>query len=69
MTISPTMSLDPIMERMGREATSLREAEAMREVLAEHHAGQDVSAINEQDWLTAVGQMELIKQTGNEGMK
>ncbi|OLV19646.1 hypothetical protein BOO71_0002113 [Deinococcus marmoris] len=63
------MSLDPILERMGREATSLREAEAMREVLAEHYAGQDVTAINENDWLEAVGRMEQIKQTGNAGME
>lgn len=69
MEISRTMSLDPILERMGREATSLREAEAMREVLAEHYAGQDVSAIGEHDWLEAMGRMEQIKQTGNEGMK
>ncbi|WP_075830610.1 hypothetical protein [Deinococcus marmoris] len=69
MQISHTMSLDPILERMGREATSLREAEAMREVLAEHYAGQDVTAINENDWLEAVGRMEQIKQTGNAGME
>ncbi|CAM3439006.1 hypothetical protein DESA109040_12640 [Deinococcus saxicola] len=69
MQISRTMSLDPILERMGREATSLREAEAMREVLAEHYAGQDVTAINEHDWLEAVGRMEQIKQTGNAGME
>ena len=69
MQISRTMSLDPILERMGREATSLREAEAMREVLYERYAGQDVAAISEQDWLEAVGRMEQIKQTGNEGMK
>lgn len=69
MQISRTMSLDPILDRMGREATSLREAEAMREVLAERYAGQDVSAIAEPDWLDALGRMEQIKQTGNEGMK
>ncbi len=69
MQISRTMSLDPILDRMGREATSLREAEAMREVLAERFEGQDVTAINEHDWLAAMGRMEQIKQTGNEGMR
>ncbi|AIZ46209.1 hypothetical protein QR90_15860 [Deinococcus radiopugnans] len=69
MEISRTMSLDPILDRMGREATSLREAEAMREVLSERYAGQDMAAIGEHDWLEALGRMEQIKQTGNEGMK
>lgn len=69
MKISRTMSLDPILERMGREATSLREAEAMREVISERFEGQDVTAINEPDWLEAVGKMEQIKQTGNAGME
>ena len=69
MQISRTMSLDPILDRMGREATSLHEAEAMREVLAERYEGQDVTAINERDWLEAMGRMEQIKQTGNEGMR
>jgi hypothetical protein len=69
MQISRTMSLDPILERMGREATSLHEAEAMREVLCERFDGQQLEAIGEHDWLEAMGRMEQIKQTGNEGMK
>ncbi len=69
MQISRTMSLDPILDRMGREATSLREAEAMREVLLQRFDGQPLEAIGEHDWLEAMGKMEQIKQTGNEGMK
>lgn len=69
MQISRTMSLDPILDRMGREATSLREAEAMREVLLQRFDGQQLEAIGEHDWLEAMGKMEQIKQTGNEGMK
>ena len=53
------------MNRMGHEAVSLREAEAMREVLAERYEGQDVSAIGEHDWLEAVGRMEQIMNIAN----
>lgn len=67
--ISRSMSLDPIMERMGREGTSLLEAEAMRDVLAGRFDGQPLDSVNEADWLEALGRMEAVKQTGNAGMK
>lgn len=66
-TISPAMNLDPILEHMGRQATSLQEAELMREVLAAHYSGAELEALTEQDWLTAQGQMELLK-TNTQGM-
>ena len=69
MKISANMPLEPIMDRMGAQGTSLAEAEAMRTVLARDHAGTDLTAIPEDQWLAALGQMELVKDTGNEGMR
>ncbi|MFT2718415.1 hypothetical protein ACMT4L_00290 [Deinococcus sp. A31D244] len=69
MMISRSMSLDPILERLGREGASLLEAEAMRDVLAERFDGQLLDSVNEADWLEALGRMEAVKQTGNAGMK
>ncbi|GGS15644.1 hypothetical protein [Deinococcus knuensis] len=69
MMISRSMSLESILERMGRQGTSLLEAEAMREVLAERFDGRPLDSVNEADWLEALGRMEAVKQTGNAGMK
>lgn len=69
MKISADMPLEPIMDRMGAQGTSLAEAEAMRAVLARDHPGVDVTAVPEDQWLAALGQMELVKDTGNEGMR
>ena len=69
MRISADMPLEPILDRMGAQGTSLAEAEAMRTVLARDHAGEEVAAVPEEQWLRAMGQMELIKDTGNEGMR
>lgn len=59
--ISPDMNLELILKHMGTQATSLQEAELMREVLAARHNGAALEALSEQDWLTAQGQMELLK--------
>ncbi|GAA5435535.1 hypothetical protein Daqu01_00644 [Deinococcus aquaticus] len=67
--ISRSMSLDPILEKLGREGASLLEAEAMRDVLAGRFDGQLLDSVNEADWLEALGRMEAVKQTGNAGMK
>ena len=67
--ISRSMSLDPILEKLGHEGASLLEAEAMRGVLAERFDGQPLDSVNEADWLEALGRMEAVKQTGNAGMK
>ena len=67
--ISRSMSLDPILEKLGREGASLLEAEAMRGVLAGRFDGQLLDSVNEADWLEALGRMEAVKQTGNAGMK
>lgn len=69
MKISADMPLEPILDRMGAQGTSLAEAEAMRTVLAGQYTGQEVTALSEEQWLGALGQMELIKDTGNEGMR
>ncbi|MFC6748648.1 hypothetical protein [Deinococcus aquaticus] len=69
MMISRSMSLDPILEKLGREGASLLEAEAMRDVLAGRFDGQLLDSVNEADWLEALGRMEAVKQTGNAGMK
>jgi Ser/Thr protein kinase RdoA (MazF antagonist) len=69
MKVGRGMELDPILDRMGREGASLREAEAMREVLVERYDGRELASIPEHEWLEALGRMEQIKQTGNEGMK
>ncbi|GAA5441016.1 hypothetical protein Dcae01_02547 [Deinococcus caeni] len=69
MTISRSMGLDPILERLGREGASLPEAEAMRAVLAEDFAGRSLDSLSEDEWLRALGRMEAVKQTGNAGMK
>ncbi|MFC5847875.1 hypothetical protein [Deinococcus petrolearius] len=69
MKISADMPLEPILDRMGAQGTSLNEAEAMRRVLAGQYAGQEVTALSEEQWLQAVGQMELVKETGDEGMR
>ncbi|MCD0167434.1 MULTISPECIES: hypothetical protein [unclassified Deinococcus] len=69
MTISRSMGLDPILERLGREGASLLEAEAMREVLADRFNGQSLDSLSEAEWLEALGRMEAVKQTGNAGMK
>lgn len=66
-TITPDMSLDPILEHMGREATTLQEAELMRDVLTAHYGGADLATLTEQDWLSAQGQMQLLKMN-TEGM-
>lgn len=69
MRISADMPLEPIMDRLGAQGTSLAEAEAMRTVLVRDHAGEDMATLPEEQWLTALGQMELVKDTGNEGMR
>ena len=69
MKISADMPLEPILDRMGAQGTSLAEAEAMRTVLAGQYAGQEIAALSEAQWLGALGQMELVKNTGNEGMR
>lgn len=69
MRITAGMPLEPILDRLGAQGTSLAEAEAMRTVLVRDHAGEDVTAIAEDQWLAALGQMELIKDTGDEGMR
>ncbi|WP_291428034.1 hypothetical protein [Deinococcus sp.] len=69
MIISHSMSLEPILERLGRQGASLLEAEAMRGVLAERFDGQPLDSVNEADWLEALGRMEAVKQTWNAGMK
>lgn len=69
MRITAGMPLEPILDRLGAQGTSLAEAEAMRTVLVRDHAGEDVTALPEDEWLAALGQMELIKDTGDEGMR
>ncbi|MVN86149.1 hypothetical protein GO986_05165 [Deinococcus sp. HMF7620] len=69
MTISAAMSLDPILARMGHQAATLREAELMRQVLNEAHAGQEIDDLDETTWLGLVGQMEQLKLASDPGMK
>lgn len=65
MKISATMSLDILLEKLGREGTSDYEASVMRDVLVRQYDGQELDSLSEQEWLRAFGQMNAEKTTGD----
>jgi hypothetical protein len=56
MTISSTMNLSELAERMGGEATE-QNAKIMRDLLVEKFNGEDTRDIPESEWL------EMLDQT------
>lgn len=64
MNIDEHLTTDAVLERLGRESATDYEADVMRAVLLEQHAGRDLEGLSEAEWLAAFGQMNLRKTTG-----
>ncbi|PTA69820.1 hypothetical protein C8263_02080 [Deinococcus arcticus] len=63
------MPLEPILDRMGAQTTTDREALIMRELLSEAHGGHALDELPEEEWLRLMGLMEQRKLQADPGMK
>ncbi|UBV43889.1 hypothetical protein LAJ19_06650 [Deinococcus taeanensis] len=66
--ITPTMSLQAILDRLGAQGTTDREALIMREVLNDHMGGATLEDIPDEEWLRLMGLMEQRKLQGDPNM-
>lgn len=64
MTAPDLMDLTAVHERLGLENATDYEAQVMRDVLLRLYPGRALDSVNESEWLTAYGEMNLQKETG-----